>query len=650
MKSVRSFLQKNSGWLACFLGAFILNFVIEFLYRLDFAAVFSLIGTRPAAFFENILIIAFTLCLCLFTKRKWFFAVLIGAVWMGLGIGNMYVLTYRVSPLSAIDFLILELDWSFIGIYMSVGSFVLLVFAVILLLAGLILLYRKCPKTSVQLLRSVLVSGVFLLMSLVLPELPLQIGFAGNEFKDVINLTEQYGFAYSFSRSLVDVGIDKPEDYHARRVHVIADEVLRTETVIAADTPNIIFLQLESFFDVTHLEDVEFSEDPVPYFRELKEKNPSGFFVAPSVGAGTANTEFEVLTQMDVHMFGTGEYPFKTILQEETCESLAYILKERGLSAHAIHNNTATFYDRHIAYANMGFDTFTAVEHMNDVEHNEIGWAKDRILTREIAQALDSTEENDFIYTISVQPHGAYPTDSENCPIRVVSGIDDEEYRAEMEFYAAQIREVDDFLRELTAYLETRSEKTVLVIYGDHLPAFEIDETMLDAGDEYATEYVIWSTFPLIDEDRDLYAFQLSSHLFEKICINDGTLTKFHQRNAGSGAYITELETLQYDMLYGDRIVYHGENPFEPSPMRFGTRTILLEKATYRADILTAYGENFTPYSVIYLNGEEQETVFVSENEVYCICEKIPEEAHVAVKQVAEDGTVLSAASTSQRK
>lgn len=70
-------------------------------------------------------------------QAAWFFGILIGTVWLGLGIANLYVLSYRVSPLSAIDFAILQLDWSFIGIYMSVPAFILLVIAVILLLAGL---------------------------------------------------------------------------------------------------------------------------------------------------------------------------------------------------------------------------------------------------------------------------------------------------------------------------------------------------------------------------------------------------------------------------------------------------------------------------------------------------------------------------------
>lgn len=47
---------------------------------------------------------------------------------------------------------------------------------------------------------------------------------------------------------------------------------------------------------------------------------------------------------------------------------------------------------------------------MSDIEYNPIGWAKDSILTGEIAKILDSTEGSDYIYTISVQGHGDYPS------------------------------------------------------------------------------------------------------------------------------------------------------------------------------------------------------------------------------------------------
>lgn len=644
IKRFRAFIRNNRTVFGCLLGALLLDIVIELLYRQSLSAFWAYLSARPVAFLVNVLILTLCLSLCMFAKRKWFWAVLIGAVWAGLGIANMYVLSYRVSPLSAIDFAILQLDWSFIGIYMSVPVFILLVAAVLLLIAGLALLYRRSTKSPVQPRRSIVTICILLLSVALLPELPLAAGFAGNAYTDVITLTERYGFVYTFSRSLIDVGIDRPEDYSARRIHAIAEDVLRTETKTPEVTPNIIFLQLESFFDVNHLEGVTFSEDPVPYLRALKENGPSGFFTAPSVGAGTANTEFEVMTQMNVHDFGTGEYPYKTILQDTTCESIAYNLKELGLSTHVLHNNTATFYDRDKVFSKLGFDSFTSIEYMNDVEYNEIGWAKDSILTGEILDLLDSTASRDLIYTISVQPHGAYPTDSESDGIRVLSGIEDEALRSEMEYYATQLQEVDDFLRALTAALEALDEPTVLVVYGDHMPSLEIEESELDSGNLYTTEYAVWANFPLEAEDKDVKAYQLASHVLEMLGINNGTLTKFHQMNAWSGAYETELRTLQYDMLYGDRVVYGGENPFEETDMRFGTRDVVLHRAAVRGDTLTAYGENFTPYSAIYIDGTRYETTFVSENKITCTAENLPADARVSVRQVAEDGTELSSA------
>lgn len=638
------FLRKNSALLACLAAALALNIAIEMMDRQSLSAVMALFCAHPLAFLENVLIIALCLSLCLFTKRKWFWGVLIGAVWAGLGIANLYVLGYRVSPLSAIDFAILQLDWSFIGIYMPVPLFVLLVIAVLLLLFGLVLLFRKSPKSPVQPRRAAVTLCALLLSVAVLPELPFAAGFSGNTYTDIIHLTEEYGFAYTFSRSLIDFGIDRPEDYSARRVRAIARDVLDVETNEPAQTPNFIFLQLESFFDVNYLEGVKFSEDPVPYFRQLKAVGPSGFFTAPSVGAGTANTEFEVITQMNVHDFGTGEYPYKTILQDSTCESIAYNLKELGYGTHVVHNNTATFYDRDKVFPKLGFDSFTTIEYMNDVEYNEIGWAKDEVLVDEILDVLAGTDTPDLVYAISVQPHGAYPDVCENPAIRVLSGVEDEARRAQLEYYATQLHEVDDFLRALTQQLAKLGEPTVLVVYGDHLPGFEIDEEELDAGTLYTTEYAVWSNFGLTGDPCDVKAYQLASRVFELTGINNGTLTKFHQISGWRGAYETELLTLQYDMLYGDRIVYQGENPFEETAMRFGTKDIVLESATIRGETLTAHGQNFTPYSVIYIGDDPQETRFLSESEVACTVDQLPPDAHVSVRQIAEDGTELSRA------
>lgn len=109
MEDIRRFLHtlyglfeketRIRGILGCFLGGLFLNILIELMDRKSFSAVLVLLESHPLAFLENVLILTFSLSLCLFSKRRWFFGILIGTVWLGLGIANLYVLSYRVSPL-----------------------------------------------------------------------------------------------------------------------------------------------------------------------------------------------------------------------------------------------------------------------------------------------------------------------------------------------------------------------------------------------------------------------------------------------------------------------------------------------------------------------------------------------------------------------
>ena len=73
----------------------------------------------------------------------------------------------------------------------------------------------------------------------------------------------------------------------------------------------------------------------------------------PVVGAGTSNTEFEILTGMAIQYFGLGEYPYKTVLKSTPCESIASDLSQIGYATHALHNNGGNFYSRAKVFSNM---------------------------------------------------------------------------------------------------------------------------------------------------------------------------------------------------------------------------------------------------------------------------------------------------------
>ena len=67
---------------------------------------------------------------------------------------------------------------------------------------------------------------------------------------------------------------------------------------------------------------------------------------------------------MSMQYFGTGEYPYKTILKQTDCESIASDLSKIGYGTHVVHNNGGNFYSRANAFSMMGFDSFTSKELM----------------------------------------------------------------------------------------------------------------------------------------------------------------------------------------------------------------------------------------------------------------------------------------------
>ena len=106
--------------------------------------------------------------------------------------------------------------------------------------------------------------------------------------------------------TIFNTGISCPRDYSETEIKRIENTEKNLPKTKEGDRPNIIFLQLESFFDPELVNYLEISEDPIPIFRKLMKEYTSGYYKVPSVGAGTANTEFESITGMSLHYFRTG--------------------------------------------------------------------------------------------------------------------------------------------------------------------------------------------------------------------------------------------------------------------------------------------------------------------------------------------------------
>ena len=644
LKSIRSYMINN------YLISVLLILVIEVLARHSLTDGIRFVWDHPFLTLLSAAILTAFYALALLVPKRNFVWLCITVVIVGLAVTNSILLCFRITPLAATDIALLTSVFEIMGIYLTVWQIILLVLLVLVVIAGLIYLGIRMKKQVYHPLLAVCNAVISILAVVLMIHIGDARGWLQTEFANLPDAYADNGFVYCFTRSLFDRGISKPDTYDEDTVDNILEDMKKQKTNEVEEKPNIIFIQLESFMDLKRMQGVTYSEEPTPVYSSLRKTCPGGFLKVPSVGAGTANTEFEILTGMTLDYFGAGEYPYKTVLQDETCESMAYNLRELGYRTGVLHNNTGSFYSRNKVFANLGFDYFVSSEYMENLSYNPIGWAKDKVLTGQIQHILKATSEPDLIYTITVQDHGKYPTELlENPHIKVIGfAPEDEERQNAFTYYVNQCHETDAFLGSLIATLNAFEEPVVLVLYGDHLPNLDITEEELASGNLFQTEYVIWSNKKMLEDyelskkNENLYAYQLSAHVLKLFGMNNGLLTKFHQMYHNYDNYKSNLKILQYDMLYGKKEVYDGLSPYEPTDLQMGFDPIRITDVSSVGGSVYVMGKNFTESSFVFIDGKKQDTVFLNENTLMVSDKELEGGEEVYVAQLTDVSAQLS--------
>ena len=627
--------------------ALVLNLLIESLSRHHIFGGLIFLFTRPHFFIYNMLIILAIVFIGSFFKRRAFATFFLSAIWMIFGIMDCVLLFVRKTPLTFQDFDNVVEGFHVLPKYFNVLGIILIFAALAGAVFLIVLAAIRMPKIKgkVPYVKSGAFMGGVLVVTALLTLIGVKAKVLGTSFGNIAQAYKDYGFSYCFGSSVVATGVSKPHDYSEDTMEEVR-EIIDEEEGIQQEKPNMIFIQLESLFDPMRLKGVSYSEDPIPTIRKLMNDYPSGYLSVPSFGAGTANTEFEIITGMDLNDFGPGEYPYKTVLLDTVCESTAYYLKDQGYRTSVIHNNEGDFYSRNKVFPQLGFETFTSLEYMNGYELTYTGWAKDEILIDEIREIMNTTAEADYIYAISVEGHGDYPaeTDGLDLPITVEDPDNVTGNPEAFRYYVNQIHEMDRFISKLIVKLAYEREDVVLVLYGDHLPTFDFQEESIDNGDLCTTQYVIWNNMGLPNIKKDLTAYQLSSEVLNRAGLSGGLIYKVHRAYEDGDIeseelYHEMLRLLEYDILYGDQDSYDGEYPYAVMDMQMGHKEIRITSAdnVYRHVRIT--GENFTEYSKVFINDEECETLFNGPTELLVDLHQLVSGDIIDVRQIAASGS-----------
>lgn len=631
-------------------------FIVELISRRDFLSACSFIGNHTAAYLFNALIVFCSLTLVYLFRRRAFCRIIISGFWILLGTINGCILSNRVTPFGFTDLKCINDLFAMNNTkYFTAQEAMLVVTGLGLFALFCIVLFIKGPRYQGKLYTKYILPSIVAALFIGLPfttHAAQNANVVASYFSNIAQGYENYGFIYGFSSSVVDRGMSKPNSYSKETIDQIQEktESTKEKTVDKKKQPNIICVLLESFCDPDEIKFLDYNRDPVPTFHKLEKKYSSGYLTVPVVGAGTANSEFEVLSGMSMQYFGTGEYPYKTILKKTDCESTASVLKKLGYGTHAVHNNGGNFYSRVNAFSMMGFDTFTSKELMDIQTYTPNGsWATDDILVDETIKTLDATDTPDFTYTITVGSHGDYPKEAViSNPKFTLNNMEDEETKNQWTYYINQLNEVDTFMKDLINKLSKRDEDTVVVFFGDHLPTMGLEDSDMVSNDIYKTKYVTWNNMGLEKEDADLYAYQLMANITASVGIHEGTILGYHQTQVDSADYLDNFENLQYDLLYGERYSYGGEDLYPATDIVMGVDEVTIDSAvnSMGGSEVIIRGDNFTKWSRVFVNGEKVSSIYSSSKCLIIDRDSIEDGDVITVYQMGSGNSVFRTSNT----
>lgn len=285
---------------------------------------------------------------------------------------------------------------------------------------------------------------------------------------------EQNGFLVTFLLNMQSAIVVQPKGYSERKITEIIDQLEKVEMMTTEGPrvqPNIIIVMNESFWDPTLMEKVEFSKDPMPNVRE----HQSGQILSPTFGGGTSNVEFEALTGFSNVFLPTGSVPYQQYIKN-SIPALPGYLSELGYKSFALHPYPKWFWNREEVYEHMGFEQFIDIDGLENPIYKG-PFVSDHQVTNSIIEMTEDHDEPVFVYAITMQNHTGYAEDKYDkfdIETRTPKGVD-EVYNILLRSYTQGVVDADIAFKELIDYYDKSDEPTIVVFFGDHLPAIGHD-------------------------------------------------------------------------------------------------------------------------------------------------------------------------------
>ena len=483
-------------------------------------------------FFLNVSLIFFLiLILSTILNSVGFGGIIGGGIYIIISSINYYKDFLKGEYLSPQDFKLFKESLTIIREFdLEINSIIIYCILIYISLCLLLINLKFEIKNRNIFLMLIMSSVFFIIHSIYLDDNMLgNMGVEKNIFFDRENYTEN-GLALTLVMKIQDMIIEKPDLYSSKEVQRIYNKYYtnsRNHNNIPNIKPNIVMIMNEAFFDITEINNLEITEDPLANFHKYQNENIQGDIISSVFGGLTAQTEYEILTGNSVDFIGADNVAYMNYVHTDA-DSIVKVLKNEGYETLAIHPYSKSFYKRDIVYNKLGFEKFVSQEEMV-VDSENAKYISDMDTYKHFIDEYERRDSKKPVFTqiVTMQNHAPYESNLEK---RYVTNENiTKDSLSQVEGYIDNIKKSDDALKYLIEYFRNINDPTMIIFYGDHAPVLGDFYTEVSFGKKEIDRYklhkvplLIWKNYET--ERRDLGIVDtsyISSLILDMIGIDD---------------------------------------------------------------------------------------------------------------------------------
>lgn len=323
------------------------------------------------------------------------------------------------------------------------------------------------------------------------------------------------GLSGSMYYNMINNRVYEPDNYNIEEINKVLNYKVNKDNNSNEDY-NIILLFSESFFDITKLDEIEFSDNVLKDYHDLSKEGKLLQMISPTYGGRSCNVEMELLTSFNLAYYDSTYTPYLQLITKDFNKdgNILEILKNKGLKNYSMVATTDNLYNVGNVYNILGFEGLK----IDDNKNNYKGYyLSDNYITSTIIDFIKKENNPYFYFATTMQNHMPYLLNKyDKYNISIKNSNLTKENEEVILSYTEGINDSSIELKRLYDYIKTLDKKTIIIFLGDHLPYlsntkgenlidkleyFNTSDKNLNNYRTYNTEALILSNFDIKFDD-----------------------------------------------------------------------------------------------------------------------------------------------------